>query len=89
MSRSQAGSPLQQKQIITEKYISVISSIVVNDIQFHINVPDSAYIPIVPFAADVRANAQNGVHTGVLDLLEEPDNVVVPLEVVLKIKGGT
>ena len=41
-------------------------------------------VPIVPFPTDVGTNAKNGVHPGMLDLLEEPDDVVVPLEVVLR-----
>jgi len=41
-------------------------------------------VPIVPFPTDVGTNAKNGVHPGMLDLLEEPDDVVVPLEVVLQ-----
>lgn len=40
--------------------------------------------PVVPFTADVWADAKDGVHAGFLHLLEEPHDVVVPLEVILK-----
>lgn len=38
---------------------------------------------VVPLAADVGADAEDGVHAGVLDLLEEAHDVVAALEVVL------
>jgi hypothetical protein len=41
-------------------------------------------VPIVPFPTDVRTNAKNSVHSSVLDLFEEPDDVVVSLKVVLQ-----
>jgi hypothetical protein len=41
-------------------------------------------VPIVPFPTDVGTNAKNSVHSSVLDLFEEPDDVVVSLEVVLQ-----
>jgi hypothetical protein len=43
------------------------------------------YIPVIPFATDVGANAKDGVHAGLLDLTEEPYDVVVSREVVLKL----
>jgi hypothetical protein len=44
------------------------------------------YIPVIPFTADVGADAKDGVHAGLLDLAEEPHDVVVPHEVVLKLE---
>lgn len=43
-------------------------------------------VPIVPFPTDVGTNAKNSMHSSVLDLLEEPNDVVVSLEVVLQVK---
>ena len=43
------------------------------------------YIPVIPFTADVGANAKDRVHAGLLDLTEEPHDVVVSREVVLKL----
>jgi hypothetical protein len=44
------------------------------------------YIPVIPFTTDVGANAKDGIHAGLLDLAEEPHDVVVPREVVLKLE---
>ena len=43
------------------------------------------FVPIVPFPADVGTNAKNSVHSSVLNLFEEPDDVVVSLKVVLQV----
>ena len=42
-------------------------------------------VPILPFPTDVGTNAKNSVHSSVLNLFEEPDDVVVSLKVVLQV----
>jgi hypothetical protein len=48
------------------------------------NSASPTYIPVIPFTTDVGANAKDGVHASLLDLAEEPHDVVVSRKVVLK-----
>jgi hypothetical protein len=55
----------------------------------HMSIVEKQYmrnVPIVPFPTDVGTNSKNSVHSSVLDLFEEPHDVVVSLKVVLQVR---